>query len=40
MAKIRRGIIIKRRDGSEIVKYDDPSFPSYIFDDYLVKGCG
>ena len=40
MAKIRRGIIIKRRDGSEIVKYDDPSFPSYIFDGYLVKGCG
>ena len=40
MAKTRRGIIIKRRDGSEIVKYDDPSFPSYIFDGYLVKGCG
>ncbi|MCR5316929.1 MAG: AraC family transcriptional regulator [Treponema sp.] len=40
MAEIKRGFIIKRRDGSEIVKYDDPSFPSYIFDGYLVKGCG
>lgn len=39
MAKIRRGIIIKRKDGSEVVRYNDPSFPSYIFDGYIVKGC-
>ncbi|MBR4387294.1 MAG: helix-turn-helix transcriptional regulator [Treponema sp.] len=40
MAERRKGIIVKRKDGSEIVKYDDPSFPSYIFDGYLVAGCG
>ena len=40
MAEAKRDIIMKRRDGSEIVRYDDPSFPSYIFDGYLVKGCG
>ncbi|MBQ2464736.1 MAG: cupin domain-containing protein, partial [Treponema sp.] len=39
MASKKKGIIAKRKDGSEIVKYDDPSFPSYIFDGYLVSGC-
>ena len=39
MAKIRRGVIIKRKDGSEVVRYNDPSFPSYIFDGYIIKGC-
>jgi hypothetical protein len=24
------GLIIKRDDGSEVVNYDNPSFPSYI----------
>lgn len=36
---VKRGIIIKRKDGSEVVRYNDPSFPSYIFDGYIVKGC-
>lgn len=39
MASKKKGIIAKRKDGSEIVKYDDPSFPSFIFDGYLVSGC-
>lgn len=26
------GLIVKRDDGSEIVNYDDPAFPSYIYD--------
>ena len=36
---VKRGVIIKRKDGSEVVRYNDPSFPSYIFDGYIVKGC-
>ena len=36
---VKRGIIIKRKDGSEVVRYNDPSFPSYICDGYIVKGC-
>ena len=29
------GLIVKRNDGSEIVNYDDPSFPSYIYDGWI-----
>ena len=39
MIKENRGYIIKRSDGSEIVNYDDDSFPSYIFDGYIFEGC-
>ena len=34
-----KGFIIKRKDGSEVVNYDDDSFPSYIFDGYHLAGC-
>ena len=30
------GLIIKRDDGSEIVNYDDPNFPSYIYDGWIM----
>ena len=30
------GLIVKRDDGSEIVNYDDPNFPSYIYDGWIV----
>ena len=39
MIKENRGYIIKRKDGSEIVNYDDEAFPSYIFDGYVFAGC-
>ena len=29
------GLIVKRDDGSEIVNYDDPNFPSYIYDGWI-----
>ena len=29
------GLIIKREDGSEVVNYDDPNFPSYIYDGWI-----
>ena len=29
------GLIVKRDDGSEIVNYNDPSFPSYIYDGWI-----
>ena len=29
------GLIVKRDDGSEIVNYDDPGFPSYIYDGWI-----
>ena len=29
------GLIVKREDGSEQVNYDDPAFPSYIYDGWL-----
>ena len=29
------GIIVKREDGSEIVNYDDPQFPSYVFEGWV-----
>ena len=30
-----RGLIVKREDGSEIVNYDNPTFPSYIYDGWV-----
>lgn len=29
------GLIVKKEDGSEAVNYDDPSFPSYIYDGWI-----
>ncbi len=29
------GLIVKRDDGSEIVNYDDPNFPTYIYDGWI-----
>ena len=29
------GLIVKRDDGSEIVNYDDPQFPSYVFEGWV-----
>jgi len=29
------GLIVKNDDGSEIVNYDDPQFPSYIYDGWI-----
>lgn len=39
MIPSHKGFIIKRKDGSEIVNYDDESFPSYIYDGYIFSGC-
>ena len=33
------GLIIKRDDGSEVVNYDNPSFPSYIYDGWVEPNC-
>ena len=35
MKKEVMGLIVKRDDGSEIVNYDDPGFPSYIYDGWI-----
>ena len=35
MRKEIMGLIVKREDGSEEVNYDDPSFPSYIYDGWI-----
>ncbi|MBR1798176.1 MAG: AraC family transcriptional regulator [Clostridiales bacterium] len=35
MKREQMGLIVKRDDGSEIVNYDDPSFPSYIYDGWI-----
>ena len=35
MIKEHMGLIVKRNDGSEQVNYDDPSFPSYIYDGWI-----
>ena len=35
MRKEILGLIVKREDGSEEVNYDDPSFPSYIYDGWI-----
>ncbi len=29
------GLIVKKDDGSEIINYDDPAFPSYIYDGWI-----
>lgn len=36
MKREMMGLIVKRDDGSEIVNYDDPNFPSYIYDGWIV----
>ena len=36
MKREMMGLIVKREDGSEIVNYDNDSFPSYIFDGWIV----
>ena len=35
MIKEKMGIIMKQEDGSEIVNYNNESFPAYIFDGYM-----
>ena len=35
MRKEIMGLIVKREDGSEEVNYDNPSFPSYIYDGWI-----
>ena len=35
MKRDMMGLIVKRDDGSEIVNYDDPNFPSYIYDGWI-----
>ncbi|MBO4242016.1 MAG: AraC family transcriptional regulator [Clostridiales bacterium] len=35
MDRMKLGLIVKRDDGSEIVNYDDPTFPSYIYDGWV-----
>ena len=35
MKKEVMGLIVKRDDGSEIINYDDPGFPSYIYDGWI-----
>lgn len=39
MIQKHRGLIIKRKDGSEVVNYDDEAFPSYIYNGYIYMGC-
>ena len=34
-----RGLVRTRDDGSEMINYDDASFPSYIYDGYVYGGC-
>ena len=35
MKREMMGLIVKRDDGSEIINYDDPTFPSYIYDGWI-----
>ena len=35
MKKEVMGLIVKRDDGSEIINYDDPNFPSYIYEGWI-----
>ena len=35
MKREMMGLIVKKEDGSEEVNYDDPSFPSYIYDGWI-----
>ena len=39
MKKELMGLIVKRDDGSEIVNYDNPSFPSYIYAGWVGPKC-
>ena len=39
MRREMMGLIVKRDDGSEIVNYDNPAFPSYIFDGWIEPKC-
>lgn len=39
MIKEYRGLVRTRDDGSELINYDDASFPSYIYDGYVYSGC-
>ncbi len=39
MKKEVMGLIVKREDGSEIVNYDDDSFPSYIYEGWVAPKC-
>ena len=39
MKKEVMGLIVKREDGSEIVNYDDESFPSYIYEGWVAPRC-
>lgn len=39
MKKEVMGLIVKREDGSEIVNYDDESFPSYIYEGWVAPKC-
>lgn len=39
MIEANRGFIKKRKDGSEIVNYNDDDFPAYIYYGYVFKGC-
>ena len=39
MKKEVMGLIVKREDGSEIVNYDDESFPSYVYDGWVAPHC-
>lgn len=38
MQECNRGFIIKRQDGSEIVNYNNPAFPTYIHQGWLLPG--
>ncbi|MBQ4270254.1 MAG: AraC family transcriptional regulator [Clostridiales bacterium] len=35
MKKEVMGLIVKRDDGSEIINYDDPAFPSYVYEGWI-----
>ena len=39
MIKEYKGLVRTRDDGSELINYDDASFPSYIYDGYVYSGC-
>ena len=39
MKKEVMGLIVKREDGSEIVNYDDESFPSCIYEGWVAPRC-
>ena len=39
MIRENKGWILKNDDGSEIVNYDVPGFPSYCYNGYIYPGC-